>query len=67
MSFIDKARHKAEEVVGEIKEKVGDLTGNDKLRAEGQKDQVSGNVKLTGDSVEDTASTLGDKLKGDKS
>jgi uncharacterized protein YjbJ (UPF0337 family) len=66
MSFIDKAKHKAEEVVGEVKEKVGELTGNDRLRAEGQKDQVSGNVKQTGDSVKDTASNLADKLKGDK-
>ncbi len=67
MSFIDKAKHKAEEVVGEVKEKVGELTGNDKLKAEGQKDQVSGNVKQTGDSVKDAASNLGDRLKGDKS
>jgi len=26
MSFVDKAEHKAEEVVGEVKEKVGELT-----------------------------------------
>lgn len=66
MSFIDKAKHKAEEIVGEVKEKVGDLTGNDQLKAEGKKDQVSGNVKQTGDSVKDAASNLGDTLKGDK-
>jgi uncharacterized protein YjbJ (UPF0337 family) len=66
MSFIDKARHKAEEVVGEVKEKVGELTGNDRLRAEGQKDQLSGNVKQTGDSVKDTAANLGERLKGDQ-
>ncbi|WP_300009051.1 CsbD family protein [Pseudonocardia sp.] len=67
MSFVDKAKHKAEEVIGEVKEKVGELTGNDELRAEGQKDQVSGNVKQTGDSVKDTASNLGERLKGDRS
>jgi uncharacterized protein YjbJ (UPF0337 family) len=66
MSFIDKAKHKAEEIVGEVKEKVGDLTGNDQLKAEGRKDQVSGGVKQTGDSVKDAASNLGDTLKGDK-
>lgn len=66
MSFIDKAKHKAEEIVGEVKEKVGDLTGNDRLKAEGRKDQVSGNVKQTGDSVKDAASNLGDTLKGDE-
>jgi uncharacterized protein YjbJ (UPF0337 family) len=66
MSFIDKAKHRAEVVVGEVKEKVGELTGNDRLKAEGQKDRVSGNVTQTGDSVKDAASNLGDKLKGDK-
>lgn len=66
MSFIDKAKHKAEEVIGEVKEKVGELTGNEELRAEGRKDQLSGNVKQTGDSVKDAASNLGDTLKGDK-
>lgn len=73
MSVIDKARHRAEEVVGEAKEKVGELTGNDTLRSEGRKDQVSGNVEQTGDSVRsaggsirDGASNLGDKLEDDK-
>lgn len=66
MSFIDKAKHKAEEVVGEVKEKVGELTGNDRLKAEGRKDQASGNVKQAGDSAKDAASNLGDKLTGDK-
>lgn len=66
MSFVDKARHKAEEVVGQVKEKVGELTGNDELKAEGRKDQVTGNVKQTGDSIKDAASNLGDTLKGDK-
>lgn len=66
MSFIDKAKHKAEEVVGEVKEKIGELTGNDELAAEGRKDQASGTVKQAGDSVKDAASTLGDKLTGDK-
>ncbi|MCX6462371.1 MAG: CsbD family protein [Pseudonocardiales bacterium] len=66
MSFVDKAKHKAEEVVGQVKEKVGELTGNERLEAEGKKDQVSGNVKQTGDSVKDAASNLGDAIKGDK-
>ncbi|MBW0089627.1 hypothetical protein I4I73_04780 [Pseudonocardia sp. KRD-184] len=34
-------------------------------KAEGRKDQVSGNVKQTGDSVKDAASNPGDTLKGD--
>ncbi len=66
MGFIDKAKHRAEEVLGEVKEKVGDVTGNDKLEAEGRQDQVSGNVKQTGDSVKDTTSDVADKLRNDK-
>jgi uncharacterized protein YjbJ (UPF0337 family) len=64
MSFIDKAKHKAEEVIGEVKEKVGELTGNEELEAEGQKDQVSGNVKQAGDSAKDAASNVADTFKG---
>ncbi len=62
MSFIDKAKHKAEEVIGEVKEKVGELTGDEELAAEGKKDQVSGNVKQAGDSVKDAASTITDRF-----
>nr|MDP9167196.1 CsbD family protein [Actinomycetota bacterium] len=60
--FIDKAKHKAEEVIGDVKEKVGELTGNEELQAEGKKDQLSGNVKQTGDSVKDAASDIADKF-----
>jgi uncharacterized protein YjbJ (UPF0337 family) len=62
MSFVDKAKHKAEEVIGEVKERVGELTGNDELKAEGKADQASGNVKQAGDSVKDAASSLKDKF-----
>lgn len=62
MSFIDKAQHKAEEVVGEVKEKVGALTGNEKLEAEGVKEQATANVKQAGDSVKDAASDMQKKL-----
>jgi CsbD-like. len=65
VSFVDKAKHKAEEVIGEIKEKVGGATGNRELEAEGQKDQVAGNVKQAGDSVKDAVSDIGKKLGKD--
>ncbi len=66
MSFIDKARHKAEEVIGEIKEKVGDLTNNDELKAEGRGERAGGEIKQTGDSLKDAASNVGNTLKRDK-
>ena len=62
MSFVDKARHKAEEVIGEVKEKVGELTGNDELKAEGKADQASGNVKQAGDSVKDAGASVKDRF-----
>ena len=31
----------------------GDATGNDRLKAEGQKDQASGNLKQAGENVKD--------------
>lgn len=66
MSFIDKAKHKAEEVIGEVKEKVGELTNNDRLKVEGRGEQAGAHVKQTGDSVKDAASNLGDALKRDQ-
>ena len=47
-------------------QKTGQLDELKRLEAEGKKDQVSGNVKQTGDSVKDAASNLGDAIKGDK-
>ena len=51
---------------GEVKEKVGDLTGNDRLTAEGRTDQATGNAEQAGDSARDAASNLGDAITRDK-
>lgn len=53
MSFIDEAKNKAQEVVGDAKEKVGERTDNDELRAEGQRDQTEGKVKGVGEDIKD--------------
>lgn len=66
MSFIDKAKHKAEEIIGEVEEKVGGLTGNDRLAAEGRTDQATGNAEQGGGSVKDAASNLGDAVTRDE-
>ncbi|MFE4503053.1 CsbD family protein [Rhodococcus sp. NPDC056743] len=60
--FIDKAKHKAEELIGEAKEKVGHKTDNDDLAAEGAQDQVSGKTKQVGDDISDAASDIKDKF-----
>ncbi len=44
---------KTDVVKGRIKEAAGALTDNDKLRAEGQKDQVVGSIKQTVQKVAD--------------
>ena len=53
MSFIDKAKNKAEELMGKGKQQVGERTGNDDLKAEGQVDQASGDVKQAGENIKD--------------
>jgi uncharacterized protein YjbJ (UPF0337 family) len=48
---------------GRIKEAVGVLTGNDKLRAEGQADQAVGEVKQVADKAVDTVQQAVKKLR----
>lgn len=67
MSIGDRAEHKAEEVVGRVKARAGELTGDGELEAEGRAQQAGGNVKQAGDSVKDAASDLGDAVRRDRS
>ena len=53
MSALDKAKNKAEEMIGKGKEKTGEATGNEQLEAEGHADQASGNLKQAGEKVKD--------------
>jgi uncharacterized protein YjbJ (UPF0337 family) len=63
MSFLDKAKDKAEQLIGGAKEKIGDLTGNESLKIEGQAEQASGHVKEAGHDLGDKASGTVDDLK----
>lgn len=56
MSFVDKAKNAAEKAVGEVKEKVGDLTDKKDLQAEGKADQTKADAKGVGEKVKDTFS-----------
>lgn len=51
MSGFDKAKGKAEEMKGEVKEKVGDATDNRDLQGEGVADKVSGKAKQATEDV----------------
>jgi uncharacterized protein YjbJ (UPF0337 family) len=53
MGMVDKAKNAAEDALGKAKEKVGELTGDEKLEAEGHKDQAKASAKDTVEDVKD--------------
>jgi uncharacterized protein YjbJ (UPF0337 family) len=53
MSGTDKLKNTAEELKGKAKEAVGNVTGDDQKRAEGQTDQDKANLKQAGENVKD--------------
>jgi uncharacterized protein YjbJ (UPF0337 family) len=60
MSDIDKAKNAAERVSGNVKEKVGDLTDNESLEAEGRREQGQADLKDAGENVKDAAKKVAD-------
>ena len=53
MAMGDKISNKTEELTGKGKQTVGEATGNDDLKAEGQKDEAKGNLKQAGEKIKD--------------
>ena len=53
MSKKDKAKNLAQIAKGKIKETAGNTTGDTQLEAEGNVDQMKGNVKQAGEKVKD--------------
>jgi uncharacterized protein YjbJ (UPF0337 family) len=53
MALEDKAKNQAEIAKGKVKEGVGDATDNERMQAEGEADQTSGNMKQAGEKVKD--------------
>lgn len=61
MGILDKAMDKAEQLIGEAKEKLGQLAGNEKLENAGKRDQLVGEVEETvHDLRDDAAGTIDD-------
>ncbi|MFJ1755447.1 CsbD family protein [Kitasatospora sp. NPDC088134] len=56
--------NKAQDVAGQAKEKIGDATGNEELKGEGQRDQAESKLKQAADSVKDAAHDVADRVKG---
>lgn len=54
MGIVDKAKNVAEDAIGKAKEVVGEVTGNEELKAEGQKDQGVSAIKKVGENIKDT-------------
>ena len=52
----DKARKKAEELVGKAKEKLGEATDDEKLKGEGKVEKAKGAAKQAGEKVKDAVS-----------
>jgi len=53
MGILDKAKDKAEQLIGEAKEKIGQITGNESLENAGKRDQLSGEIKEAGHDLRD--------------
>ena len=63
MGLDDKAKHKAEEAGGKLKEAAGRAGGDESLEAEGRGDQTEAKTKQAGDKVTDAAGDVKDAFK----
>jgi uncharacterized protein YjbJ (UPF0337 family) len=53
VATVDKAKNKAQEAKGHVKEAAGKATNDKSLETEGKGDQVKGNLKQAGEKVKD--------------
>ena len=58
MGLGDKISNKAQEVVGKVKEGIGEATGNADMKADGHKDQAAAKAKQVGENVKDAAKDI---------
>ncbi|RZK86708.1 MAG: CsbD family protein [Methylobacterium sp.] len=62
-STTDKIKGLANEAVGNVKQGVGNVTGNEKLQAEGKAQELKGEAQKTVGDAKDGAQNLADKVK----
>ncbi|KKJ97450.1 CsbD family protein [Micromonospora sp. HK10] len=60
MSFTDKAKNKAQELSGAAKQRIGDATDNERLRAEGASEQSTARARQAGENVKDAGRDIKD-------
>ena len=69
MSVFDKAKDKAEQMVGQVKERIGRKTGDPELEDAGKRDKLKGETKETAHDVRDRAAgavqEAKERLRGD--
>ena len=53
MGMDDKLKNSTEGTVGKAKEKLGDASNDDEMKAEGKKDQTKADLKQAGEKVKD--------------
>ena len=53
MGAEDKFANKAEELKGKAKERIGDVTGDEQMEDEGQRDETKANLKQAGEKIKD--------------
>lgn len=63
MGILDKVKDKAEQLIGEAKEKIGQMTGNESVENAGKRDQLSGEAKETGHDLRDKAAGAAGEVK----
>ncbi|MGQ0777533.1 MAG: CsbD family protein [Pseudonocardiales bacterium] len=64
MGADDKIKNKAQELGGKGKEVIGEATGDEELRAEGQVDQTESAIKQAGEKVKDAGAKIKDAFTG---
>lgn len=58
MTMGDKIKNKADKAVGKVKETVGEVTGNERLEAEGQAEQSKAGIKQAGQHLKDSVTEV---------
>ena len=53
MGLDDKLKNTTQEWTGKAKERIGDITDDESMQAEGKRDEVAGNLKQAGEKVKD--------------
>ncbi|MGC5051652.1 CsbD family protein [Micromonospora sp. DT48] len=62
MSFTDKAKNKVEELSGAARERIGEMTDNERMRAEGASQQSEARAREAGEKVKEAGRNAKDAV-----